>query len=1015
MRKMKVRNLSKLTLALLLSGSLVLDSCKKYDSDITRLEESINKNASDITSLKNQLNELSKNYVVTDVKPVSGGFDITLKDFNGNTSSYSIRNGEDGKDGNNGEDGKDGKDGRDGIDGRDGTMFEQRADGFWWVKEDGKDWSKTNNEWKGKDGKDGINGKDGKDGKDGNDGKDGKDGINGKDGKDGTVITIVDQGGKKVWAADGVPFTPEVIAYPGEVLVTAVTGGYNVIFTDIYGNATDAIFLHKEAVAVSSLSLVPQLTNSNSPVILFPRIVSQVPSTAGNIPTLMQGYGVVKYNLNPYGVNTDYYNAIGFLTESTTKVSFRNTGTGAAVSDKFEIVGEPAKTFGDITLKVKPTDNTALPRNNTDQDLFLALQLENNKAESTQKYVASPFNLAKEELIEKDEVTIERAVKSNDKYNLHNAWSTAGYNIGSSSFVEAGVSTVNTSITQLAAQNKTNPHYILNVYNNAENNIDGRSTYEGGIDLKADLRGFFARTQMGHKIVSMDDNGLEGYDLRFGHISSIYGSGNWLHLDNNGVIKVRESTPNQYNTGAVGNFAIVRVRLFPTTSSSASDWIAERYIKIGFSQTAAAPIDLKGNVSHTLTAPASVTRNVSWIVPTTLDAAYNTTGKTAVDFHTVYTFTPDASNPAGFGFVDMDNTTQATPRRISIDQTAVNPGTYTLKGQYVSSVSTDPVVNVEIKVTVSLNGTVSYKPINAYWENGAMRMYGKAQGTNNWMMSGDMNEYITLDNTVAGPNVTWNFSINDVNHQFVAKFGGNNSSAIINSLGGENLHIVNPSSPQSNPTSTRNTWRYINGWDFNSQYNAVVNVNYYLNGNPTAFKTETIPVRFKNPVRAILAKNNATGTVTDKANGSSTQDIDLRQFIELQDYQGVTIWKDGGIGTISNSMKTLLDRYGVIGLDRNILGTPTLATGQVTPVKAFYTSDASESAITLPANTSFTVVTGTNNQTYARWINSGATTITQGITLVYEIKIPNRYNDGSAPNSNKDIVQEVRIKVLPNN
>lgn len=285
-------------------------------------------------------------------------------------------------------------------------------------------------------------------------GQDGKDGINGNDGKDGTAITIVDQEGKKVWAADGVPFTPEVIAYPGEVLVTAVTGGYNVIFTDIYGNATDAIFLHKEAVAVSSLSLVPQLTNSNSPVILFPRIVSQVPSTAGNIPTLMQGYGVVKYNLNPYGVNTDYYKAIGFLTESTTKVSFRNTGTGATVSDKFEIVGDPVKTFGDITLKVKPTDNITLPRNNSDQDLFLALQLENNKAEATQKYVASSFNLAKEELIEKDEVTIERAIKSGDIYNLHNAWSTAGYNIGSSSFVEAGVSTVNTSITNNGAMAK---------------------------------------------------------------------------------------------------------------------------------------------------------------------------------------------------------------------------------------------------------------------------------------------------------------------------------------------------------------------------------------------------------------------------------------------------------------------------------------------------------------------------------------------------------------------------------
>lgn len=720
------------------------------------------------------------------------------------------------------------------------------------------------------------------------------------------------------------------------------------------------------------------------------------------------------------GVNTDYYKAIGFLTESTTKVSFRNTGTGATVSDKFEIVGDPVKTFGDITLKVKPTDNITLPRNNSDQDLFLALQLENNKAEATQKYVASSFNLANEELIEKDEVTIERAIKSGDIYNLHNAWSTAGYNIGSSSFVEAGVSTVNTSITNNGAMAKTTPHYVLNVYNNAENNIDGRSTYEGGIDLEADLRGFFARTQLGHKIVSMDDNGLEGYDLRFEHIAASYGSTNWLSLDNQtGIIKVRESTPGHYNTGAINNFAIVKVSLYPDAASNTV--IAERFVKIGFSQTAATPIDLKGNVSHTLTAATpttpNATKNIAWIVPSTLDAAYASTGKNANDFHTVYNFTPDANNPAGFGFIDMDNTTQTTTRKITIDQTVVNPGTYTLKGQYISSVSTDPVVNVEISVTVSLNGTVSYAPISAYWENGAMRMYGKAQGSNSWVMSGDMNEYITLDNNILGPNVTWNFSIEDINHQYVSKFGGNNSSTIINTLGGEDLHIVNPSAPQVNTTATRNAWRYINGWNFSSQYDVVVNVNYYLNGNPTAFKTEQIPVKFKTPVRAIIAKNGATGSVTDKASGSNTQDIDLRQFIEIKDYRGVTIWENGGLGTISTSMKTLLDRYGVVGLDRSTTGRPTLAAAQVTPVKAFYTGDASETAITPPASTNFTVVAGTGLDvaTYARWTNSGATTITQGITLVYEIRIPNRYNDGTAPNSASDIIQEVRINVLPNN
>ena len=75
---MKIRNLSKLALAVAISSAVLLEGCKKYDDDITRLEQNIGQNTSEISSLKSQLQNLASTNVES-VAAIPGGFKVTFK------------------------------------------------------------------------------------------------------------------------------------------------------------------------------------------------------------------------------------------------------------------------------------------------------------------------------------------------------------------------------------------------------------------------------------------------------------------------------------------------------------------------------------------------------------------------------------------------------------------------------------------------------------------------------------------------------------------------------------------------------------------------------------------------------------------------------------------------------------------------------------------------------------------------------------------------------------------------
>src|SRR5690606_8471303 len=133
----------------------------------------------------------------------------------------------------------------------------------------------------------------------------------------------------------------------------------------------------------------------------------------------------------------------------------------------------------------------------------------------------------------------------------------------------------------------------------------------------------------------------------------------------------------------------------------------------------------------------------------------------------VYTFTPDANNNNKFTFdvASFNNATQGTDRKIAILNT-VMPGTYTLKGTYQSSVSTDPVVNVTIIVTVTGNLITNLTKNAPFWDSGLTYgiINGKLAG-GSWELHADLWDYFT-QTTVVDPNnvkpaTTYTFTVNN--------------------------------------------------------------------------------------------------------------------------------------------------------------------------------------------------------------------------------------------------------------
>jgi len=709
---MKTKRLPRMALAFALCGSLMFGGCKKYDDAIDRLEQMIGKNSSDIAAMKTQLAALADKNVVENVLPIDGGFRITFKRPEGSTFTYDIVNGKDGKDGVNGKDGKDG---------HSPLIQISPVTGNWEVQQgftiSGEpimvDTGIPATGPKGDKGDEGDKGEKGEKGDPGQGAGDkGEKGDKGDKGDDGNspVITIETVAGKQYWHVDG--SNTHVQAYYGDIAMVDMPEGYYVTFTDSNGLSSDPIFLPKEKVAVSGLTLVPTLHYNDAPMVFFPRIVDD----QTNRNTEMQGYAAITYNLNPFGVATDNFKSTGLLTQLTERVLVPFRSSGASPDPNFEQVGTEVKTFGDITVRYRPVVNTAsspaFPASADNQNLNIALQVENTHtsiSSAGQRYVASPFHIAREELIEKDEVTIEKAAHDPNAapaYKLMNGV-LPNYNGGMHRFEDPmSPSSAALALSVAAALTKTGHDFTLDVDEDTESGT-------GGIALEDALRGFFARAQLNSQIVSMDDHGLDGYDLRF----SLAAGGpadqaDRLAIDpNTGHIKVKEPAPGSINTAAAGKLAIVKVDL--CASPATSSILATRYVNVGFTSGQAPPtpqpIQTVGTVTIALANDPTGTEDIAWPDPSqSLDNVYVQTGLTAAGFHAAYTFAPNGANPAGFDFVDMDDPAQATARKVTVHQNLVNPGTYVLKGMYTSPNPIHPDVHVEVTVTVSQTGGQLY-------------------------------------------------------------------------------------------------------------------------------------------------------------------------------------------------------------------------------------------------------------------------------------------------------------------
>src|SRR5690606_5648770 len=239
------------------------------------------------------------------------------------------------------------------------------------------------------------------------------------------------------------------------------------------------------------------------------------------------------------------------------------------------------------------------------------------------------------------------------------------------------------------------------------------------------------------------------------------------------------------------------------------------------------------------------------------------------------------------------------------------------------------------------------------------------------------------------------------------------SSANDGNIGGEYFHLINPSAPATGSPENRSAFNYITGWSYVKPATKV-RVDYFLNANPVPYKSETIDVRFKNPVKTLEVEQSGTAQVTDKQGGNNSQDVDIRRFLKIADYRNVVLWDFDHTSAAAHKVNTeYLSRYGISALGGTTT-TPTVNPASVTLTKAYYNSNpATDIKNILPQFTFAEVGTNGDGSAVLRWRNEGANTITQAITLEYTITVSNRYNNGSVSNSASDITKVIKVVVNP--
>ncbi len=676
------KNFLKWGLVLIFAVGFVV-SCKDYDDDIDNLQSQIDANKSAIQAL--QALAQSGKYIQS-IKANSTGTGIIVTDSNG--TSYEISNGTNGKDGKDGAKGDTGAKGDKGDKGDTGAAGATGAsgaaavvtiqDGIWYING-----VSTGVRAVGTDGKDGADGKDGTNGKDGADGKDGKDGVT-----PSFDLKIVDG----YWVINGVSTNQKAITNGGSIVVDDAQEGYYVLTVVDAQGVTTIIKLPKASLTVTSLSFIPTIENSGSPVVWFPSL------------TLLNGkpyYGTasVSYKVNPTSVPYNWITVEGFSAKTT---MLRAAGS-KDVSSLFATINKADANITDGVLKVKVSRSGT--NSNTFQKTlggsYLALCLKNDKSLSADDYVYSDYIKS-----------YESDIYANSQVNLVRMKNGTEINLTKCPLVALNQIATTLGTAQILA-------------------LPGEFAVVKGqtLDIAALLKNYI--TINGSQF-SLNESGFEGWSYKFEKVT-------WT--TNDGDDEVDQSS-DKYSTlaadgkitakdlyEAIGRKPLVKVTLLLPTNQV----VLEKIIRIDILALSNEPIAVNKDLGTVTMACTAAEKVVD------LDDLFNSStgvGLSRAEFFALYTFTNTTTGVAELasGIYWKSILPNENNLRLVIP-TGAKEGTYTFTGKFTATARPD--VNVSVKVKVIPPAVKALTPVALNWENNNYFLKGKTNGSN-WLMTGDL-------------------------------------------------------------------------------------------------------------------------------------------------------------------------------------------------------------------------------------------------------------------------------------
>ena len=517
------------------------------------------------------------------------------------------------------------------------------------------------------------------------------------------------------------------------------------------------------------------------------------------------------------------------------------------------------------------------------------------------------------------------------------------------------------------------------------------------------LKGFFVRNIGTGQLVSMDDNGLGDYTLKFSVAASFIlneiNQNTYITVTPEGILHVKALADGQPNTGAINKTPYVKVDL--VANSDPSKVLATRYVKVGVSQfgdvvtqglTGTSTVEVESGSTNTIATLAT---------GKTFDQVYSDLGISGAQFNSTYMLSTSSivvKNSAGDNVptgISIYNSTQggSTNQIYTTVSSNVMPGVYTITAKYVSNISSDPSIDVKITLTVNGNKVRTLSKQAAMWTTDGKAIIRGVREGSAWIMKGNIFDLytpkaLTTAQQVNAPNTTYEFSLvpqaNNANYY--------NGITISPATGATSTINLDPTVP--NARTFIGTGKAVN-----------VRLTTKVNGN--VYTVEQFVVNFVNPVLALETKELYKEFTDQEVSSSNTSSVDLRRTVTLKDFAGEVIYNWNGSNNNSTFNTGLVAQYGINNIAQpSMNANNTYALSTKTFVKA---ENADGSTYTLGSGQSATV-SGHN----AVWTNTGAL-LQQPIYLVYRVTVTNKFNLGLTGEPAAQVQKEVRIKVNPRN